>query len=316
MSRAKLECIFQGGLGNQIFQYLAAEQVRKELCANLIHGNVYHYGSCSMRKFELSKMPNLSLVEHNTLVGYQGNNAFAKKLHNGIQKLVTSFSAPTYIREKHIHQEDHSLSSYVKSLKDKGIIKKQDSSKIVLDGYWQKPQWHDQNLLDSESRLGELGLDNWNNKLFKKGSPYIAVHNRRSDYIQQPSTALEYSSRHSQLQYILAAISIIPERARMLPVVIVTDDPEWCGKWLYNVQSHSFSSRAVFTKMLSPWHDWGVLSNSELCIISNSTFAFTAAWLSKKLKKYDLQVIMPEWFTKTESMYQKGWSRIPGALSI
>jgi hypothetical protein len=260
-------------------------------------------------------MPNLR-CEDKALISYQGKSALAKKLHNGILKLVTSISAPTYIRETDISQEYFTLPSYVKSLRSKGIIKEQKSPKILLDGYWQNPQWHDQDLMDSESLLGHLGIDIWSNMNLKKECSYISIHIRRGDYIEKPSTAFEFSSRHSQLQYILAAISILPERARTLPVVIVTDDQEWCRKWLYNIQSHSFSNRAVFTKMLSPWHDWGVLSNSELCIISNSTFAFTAAWLSKKLKKYDLQVIMPEWFTRTESMHQKGWSRIPGALSI
>ena len=126
----------------------------------------------------------------------------------------------------------------------------------------------------------------------------IGLHIRRTDYVQKqqyhPLCTLEYYEE---------ALSKMPKD---MPVVIVSDDPEWCGK-----QELFAPDRFLISESEDNIVDMCILSLCKKHIIANSTFSWWAAYLSKSSNK---TVICPaEWYVSKKYKkisYGKKWIKI------
>ena len=95
----------------------------------------------------------------------------------------------------------------------------------------------------------------------------IGLHIRRTDYVQKqkyhPLCTLEYYEE---------ALNRMPKD---MPVIIVSDDPEWCGK-----QELFASDRFLISESEDNIVDMCILSLCKKHIIANSTFSWWGAWLA------------------------------------
>jgi hypothetical protein len=107
----------------------------------------------------------------------------------------------------------------------------------------------------------------------------IGLHIRRSDYVQKqnyhPLCTLDYYKE---------ALEKLPKK---VPVVVVSDDPEWCSD-----QSIFDSDRFLISESDDNIVDMCILSTCKYHIIANSSFSWWGAWLANSEK-----VIAPKvWF--------------------
>lgn len=123
----------------------------------------------------------------------------------------------------------------------------------------------------------------------------ISLHIRRTDYLS------DFKFHCLSLDYYQEALKLLPE----VPVMIFSDDPEWCKK--------TFSDRRF---VISVSNDVGIdLCLMSLCnyhIIANSSFSWWGSWLARSQK-----TIAPKnWFegdlshSNTKDLYLPEWVTI------
>ncbi len=117
------------------------------------------------------------------------------------------------------------------------------------------------------------------------GSEVIAVHIRRGDYLTDDSFEC------LPLDYYKNALQLMPD----VPVLILSDDPEWCRE--------NFKSERFFTSFSkNQYIDLCLMSLCDYHIIANSTFSWWGSWLAKSKK-----TIAPKmWFSPTGKL--KSWN--------
>lgn len=134
-----------------------------------------------------------------------------------------------------------------------------------LNGFFQSPKYfnHIESSLRSELTLSSPYME-MSNELSSTLGAYIAVHVRRGDY-------LRYPSHHPVMptSYYREALYRLPP----LPVVVVTNDANWCAS-----QTVFKGSRIVSSK--DYLQDFGVFIGATHIVIANSTFSWWGAWLS------------------------------------
>lgn len=113
---------------------------------------------------------------------------------------------------------------------------------------------------------------------------YNVLHIRRTDYINQ-----SYFHPLCSLDYYKQAIEIIGNE---LPIVVVSDDIEWCKN---NIKADFYSENSTNIE------DLYIMSQAENNIIANSSFSWWGAWLNQNPKKI---IVAPEnWFGEGYSHY-------------
>lgn len=123
----------------------------------------------------------------------------------------------------------------------------------------------------------------------------ISLHIRRTDYLSD-------SKFHClSLDYYYEALELLPN----VPVIIFSDDPEWCKK--------TFSDRRfVISVSHNPGIDLCLMSLCDYHIIANSSFSWWGSWLSKSQKT----IAPKKWFSgelsywDTTDLYLPEWTTI------
>lgn len=126
----------------------------------------------------------------------------------------------------------------------------------------------------------------------------VSLHIRRTDYLQNPNhTALDMSYYEKALDQINSD----------LPVIIFSDDPEWCKN-----QKLFSDERFMVSESGDHYVDLCLMSLCKHHIIANSSFSWWGAWLSESTN-----VIAPiEWFgdgnqgKDTKDLIPERWTRI------
>ena len=144
---------FNGGLGNQIFQYLASRYFKKDLTIYLLNYFISDYLKLGYRKLEINKVliQEVNIVNKNNL---SFNKFIINKCLNKIKLLSikNQFSLKNYlgclnsITEKDLCNMNCKINSldYLKEL-----IKTINFSKnptINISGYWQNPECYKNNI--------------------------------------------------------------------------------------------------------------------------------------------------------------------------
>ena len=106
----------------------------------------------------------------------------------------------------------------------------------------------------------------------------ISLHIRRGDYVLNPNHPTQ------DVEYYRQALKRMPD----LPVIVFSDDPEWC-----NNQEIFSSDRFAISEGNTTDTDLCLMSLCNYHIIANSSFSWWGAWLAKSEK-----VIAPKnWFS-------------------
>lgn len=326
-----VRCIPRGGLGNQIFSYLASCFVSENISGSCLQVDDSEYRHDSFRlsllasgfsNYEHFLAPTRPRVSLNQKIVISAIDKllhryyFPRKLFSmKMQKLLARQFALTGNASIEQRGEDCLLTEVMSrelAIALSAIHQSCSNDFVVsVNDYWQDPRIY----LDRLSGYSDLLFEAKQKDLpFEPGS-YIGIHLRKGDYYSSIDHMQEYGSRHSPIGFIQSCLGLLPSDLRDLEIVLVSDDPLWCQKWSGNLSG--FAGRVhVIGSIDDPWRDWHLLNNARLNIISNSTFSFTASMLNKVNADEKLRVIMPRWYSSKITSYHKGWLSIPGSLDL
>lgn len=167
---------------------------------------------------------------------------------------------------------------------------------VDLYGYFQSEKYfiHIENIIRQHFTFNDIIRKmclNYKNNLFYD-SEIISLHIRRTDYLTDPNFDV------LPLDYYYDALKKLPS----LPVIIISDDPEWCSE---NFKDSKFT----ISKSKNQFIDMCLMSLCDYHIIANSSFSWWGSWLSKSK-----QTIAPKtWFFgefstwNTKDLYLNNW---------
>ena len=258
---AFLEIKFNGGLGNQLFQYAAARNIAIEKKVPFLLFNLSEYREESFgRKF--------SLINYN-IKGKVLRNDFGKKLfrpHTKLNNILNAFFLHEHIKEYGFVL--HNLTGKIKLL-------------ASLDGYWQSDFYFKsirKQLLNELQPISHPTLPIWHSN-----SNTVAIHVRRTDYL--------YETRYGFLgqDYYCDAISYFKNKIQEPLFILFSDDMPWC-------KEHFKENNIVYVedKSWEPDHlQLFLMSTCKHQIIANSSFSWWGAWLNMNAEKIVVRPITP-----------------------
>lgn len=269
----------QGGLGNQMFQWA--------------------FGKTLSEKFKLPLKIDLSFLKRRDL----GNNFTYRNYELDLFNIDNDFIInPTKkifnILESGFHHEN----KYVEFIKN-------NDGHFYIDGYWQSPLYFNEyndlicsyfsfkDKIDNSSGITKELLS----KIRETNSVLINV--RRGDFVN--------SSFHGCVDsnYINNSIKEIKKYVSSPIFFVFSDDIEWCKNNL-NSENFIFVDHQHSGDRYSYYFQ--LMKECKHQIISNSTFAWWAAYLNNNIDK---KVIYPgNWFldksVKTDDLFPKSWIKI------
>lgn len=248
-----------------------------------------------------------------TLGGRLGNNL--SMIANAYAR-SRDFNLPLYICrsqvEYHNGESNDNYSStilskfnYIEEFPNDGIVNPPEPVKgrpTVYDGYYQDEKYfhkYKDDLLDLFGPTSEF-IDRVRLKLPQlfKGR-VTAINVRRGDYLYYPNYHPTVT-----VDYIMAAVSQIKKTDSFL---ILSDDLEWC-------RTNLSLPNAAYIEGYNSYEQLWIMSLCHDFIISNSSFSWWGAWLSRCT---DSTVVAPEtWFgpehqADWQGQYCKGWIKLP-----
>jgi hypothetical protein len=116
-------------------------------------------------------------------------------------------------------------------------------------------------------------------------SDYIAVHLRRSDYLNYGGDELGGINMTLPAAYYHTCLSMIPG-VDQIPVVFVSDDIEFARREFGLKSNYYFESNDEIT-------DFQIMLHAKKVVMANSTFSWWAAWLNEHPDK---EVFAPKYF--------------------
>jgi hypothetical protein len=277
----------KGGLGNQMFQYAVAYSLSKikntELYLDLRYYND-KYNSLFNKNFVKRKCQ-LNIFKCKYKIA---NKKILKKF-----KLTNSIYLIRYIKMRFF-----SLFAPGNFIYETNFIyeKKIFSSKkenIYLDGYWQNEKYF-LNFKNDLKKIFTIKLKKKNKKILNfisklNDNNAVCINVRRADYLN--------NNNNISKDYYLKSINLILKKFKKVKFYIFSDDIIWCKKNFknmninYQIVDHSYAGK-FFTNYFF------LMTNFKIFVISNSTFSWWAAWLSKYKKTF---VIAPKkWFPNSK----------------
>tara|TARA_B100000945_G_scaffold299860_1_gene280910 strand:- start:1027 stop:1824 length:798 start_codon:yes stop_codon:yes gene_type:complete len=112
------------------------------------------------------------------------------------------------------------------------------------------------------------------------GEDTISLHIRRTDYVHNPNHPVQ------PIEYYQSALDKLPKD---IPVIVFSDDPEWCEN------NDAFEDDRFAISNNAPDLDLCLMTHCKYHIIANSSFSWWGAWLADSEK-----IIAPKnWFGAT-----------------
>ena len=310
----KIQFVINGGLGNQIFQYLASKFISYE---HKNHTIGYSFLSRD-RNFELNNLlkDKISLekeirIKKKDKLIYALLEKFFLKRFNTDQKINTKLKIKHELNEldfdygKRIIDRTKILSQKI----DYNSNLSHDYLKVI--GFWENPN----SLLIYENKFKDLFIDTTHYLPdYLIPNHYITMHIRRGDYVESRSQIQSLLSRYSSIQHLINSLTLIPSKYENLPLYVLTDDIKWTNSWIYLFSEKSKNEIRVLSN--SSIIDWSIIRHAAINICANSTFSYTAALLNYSNKNNKLRCIIPQWHRIQESTYEKGWSSPLGFIEV
>ena len=310
----KIQFIYSGGLGNQIFQFLASKYIEKKYKnINIYHSLSTNYQEKSFRKFQLNYVlkKEIKIVEE---FNYD-KNLICSNLFKRIKltsKLINYINRNNIIYEADINNTN-SISNPINNLSNKieFFLKIKTKFKKKIIGTWENPTSYI-NILDqmkSYFKDERFKLPDYANN--KK---YICIHLRRGDFLSNRAHINGAFSNFSIVNFIIKSFHILPSEFDSLPIIVTTEDIDWTNSWIQLLGSKF--KKEILVCNNDSLTDWYINKNAALNIISNSTFSYTAALLNNFSADNKLKCIVPQWIRNNQSSIEKGWTTPCGFLEI
>ena len=252
---------FNGGLGNQMFQYAFYLGEKKK------HDGIWvfdRYGSRGHHQgFELERVFGLCKF---------------KKLHNSILRLLMR----KRFEQVFINETD---GAYFQELPRVTGLRKV----YIYRGFWQSEKYFlnvesnvrrafqfDKSKLNEQSAKLSAQIARGNNN-------YISVHIRRGDYMDDPDRQV------CTLEYYKNAMSYLKKRVNKPCFIVFSDDISWCKEQFGS--ANDLMLYVDWNNKLDSWQDMYLMSKCKHHIIANSSFSWWGAWLDDNESKI---VICPQ----------------------
>ena len=235
--------IFQGGLGNQIFQYLFIQYVRKyvsRIVLGVVRDGNNHNG------FELDKYFEVNISMPNWI--YRSFKMYERYKH----RLPSAFQ-----------------DIYITEPSDNGSF-----FQFVYDGYWQNKKYLNRGLISFKNfQLSEKNQIIRNEML---NTNSVAIHVRRGDYLMPPHCHL--FANICTAEYYKSAISICYKKMENCHFFVFSDDMDW-AKHNLSLENAQYIDWNTGNDSI---YDMYLMSFAKINIIANSTFSFWGAYLNEQ----------------------------------
>lgn len=270
---------FQGGLGNQMFQYAMYLALKKQHPLSVFLFDVDGSIGCH-NGFELPQL--FPLVSRNKSTWY------IKLRH----RMPFLFKRITTLRQP------QSLTFYPEFLSKKNGC-------YIYEGFWQSEMYFEKvkkvvtHHFEFDTKLLNSHTSELSRSLFNDGKS-VSVHIRRGDYLEEPFRLT------CNLEYYKKAISYIKEKVNDPHFYFFSDDIEW-------VEENFPGLNATFVnwnRSQDSWQDMYLMSLCKHNIVANSSFSWWGAWLNKNDSKI---VVAPSLWFKDGSKHDiqpKSWHLI------
>ena len=237
--------IFKGGLGNQMFQYVFFNYLKK-------------------RNFK-------------KVYGYFGRRELAG--HNGLE-IANVFQNISLPKETFWSKIIVLTSKLLNKILSRNVVLKDDlfhKDDTIYDGYWHNIAFFDSNSANLFNFNTNLDLINSENLNKIKISNSIAIHVRRGDYLSHKNV---YGDVCSQ-DYYRKSIGFFCEKFEDCTFVFFSDDMKWV-KENFNMEGSIYIDN---NSRENSYLDMFLMSNCKHNIIANSTFSWWGAFLNQNKNK-------------------------------
>lgn len=277
---------FNGGLGNQMFQFAFACALEDIFPVEVVFDFSYFEDvkaqtNVTTRFFELDVFNlNCKPVSADDLAKVKTPD-FNSKFKNTFAKKFPELFGINYIREKYNTIYDKKLLTY--------------PDYIFYEGYFQNEKYfkHLREKLVNCFSL-KVTLDEKNQAILEKinESNSVSIHIRRGDYVTSDCTNKIHGV--CSLEYYQKGIEYIAKYVQNPHFFIFSDDIEWVIKNL----KIDYTFTIVDFNQGKGWFDLNLMKNCKHNIIANSSFSWWGAWLNENYGKI---VIAPKkWNTKKQ----------------
>lgn len=290
MTKGKYIIKFNGGLGNQMFQYAFGYVLEKTTGAKTLF-DMSFFEKKYARPYELDIFNLKAKFVEDFLLKLKLKLIwkFRKNLKN------KSFLGLTFFPEPHFEYYKYALkikpNTYIEGFfQSEKYFKKYENEIRTAFTFKNKPESFNQFLI---------------NEMNKSNS--VSIHIRRGDYIQKKRYQEVYAT--CSMDYYKRAVEYIAQKHENLKLFVFSDDIQWVrSNW-------DLPYETIFVDNNSgdkSFEDMRLMSNCKHNIIANSTFSWWGAWLNNNKEKI---VIAPKkWFNdkkiNQEDLFPEEWVRL------
>ena len=280
---------YNGGLGNQMFQYAAVASL-----ADKLHTNFYF--DCDFFNHSYSRPYQIDIFQDDT-----------REVKGLKYKLLWAL-------RKHIKKSFLGLDVYCEQDFDWEKRFEQIQDNTYIYGFFQSHKYINEQLIKKHFTF-KYAPNELNSEIINKmqTEDSISMHIRRGDYVQKKRYASVYT--HLDFNYYSKALEIIADKVESPAIYVFSDDIEWvrenlslnnCPKCIEKNARIEFISH---NQGDNSWEDLRLMSNCKHNIIANSSFSWWGAYLNSNPNK---MVVAPEkWFQKIQNnphdLYPESW---------
>jgi hypothetical protein len=268
-----------GGLGNQMFQFAMGRAVATKTGAKLLL-DITDFENYEFHSYSLN---HLSIQE--TYATKQEIRPF-KKHQRRMGKVWIPYNILFANDKRYIKEKSYTFDAQAAAAKPP----------CYLDGYWQTEKY----FTDIKETLHKEFAIKTPLSDFTKGASErivaapepVSLHIRRGDFANNPSVS-KYHGTCSP-EYYDAAIQYINERISSPQYFVFSDDIEWAKTHVQTGHPTEFIGQGADRN----YEDLELMRLCKHHILSNSTFGWWGAWLSRPEERKSITVAPKKWFAK------------------
>jgi hypothetical protein len=277
MKKVFLTVYCQGGLGNQLFQFVVGYILAKKNKINL-RINVESFNSYDL-EFELDRFPEIRKLNIPKIKNYNFFFKIYLYLYHKFYKILKTLGIYKFINFFFLDKREFEKSPFVFN---RDLLKTKIVKNVLITGFFQSEKYFVNykkivlKLFRFPKTRDKL-LQKYLNLIKNKNS--VAIHIRRGDYLNNPK--VRYVHGILKEDYYKKSISYFKKRVKNPIFFIFSDDVELVKKTFFFFNKKKF----IFIDTKSSINDLHLMSNCKHFIIANSTFSWWGAWLSKNKHK-------------------------------
>ena len=280
-----------GGLGNQIFHFMAGKWLANESKSQLYVDTSwlldgYTHSNSSISEFQFYKPDREYGEKHRNLM----------LLYLDRLATITARNIPIFANFVKINAPRST------GFEDFTTV----NLGVQLRGYYQSPQYFEKLMENGEITKSSFELNKPSESFNSKrnlvpSQGFLAVHVRGGDYLKKKATYVQLTSK-----YYLEAVNSVREICGNLPIWVFSDDVNYARKTLSSFSDLYY----VDNKSISAAESMKLMSVAKGIICANSTFSYWASIISDSA----ILIVAPNSWVKEheqpKDFFPKGWKLI------